>query len=126
MPSSHRRLFDRSTLATDHQRFTAAAADFAAAWTLGVLAGLVVRTWLGPGSLLPLLGVLLVAELAHSANAILLAGRTGQTFGARVARTAQVCSRTGRPVGVRVMARVFVTSLRGYDPRTMTISLGEG
>jgi hypothetical protein len=123
---SPRPSFDRSLPATGHQRSTALAADFALAWTLGVLAGLVTRQLAGAGTPAPLLALLVTAELVHAVNAIVLAGVTGRTFGARVAQTAEVCSRTGRPVGVRVMAHRFVTSLRAYDPRTMTVSLDRG
>lgn len=124
MPRTSHKIYDLSRSAPDtRQQVTAGSADFAVAWTAGLATAVASRPLFGAGSAGPLLVLLAASVIALALNTIVLAGRTGQSVGARVAQTADVSRRNGRPVGVVVMAQVLVAGGIARDPRLVKISL---
>ena len=124
MPSSSSEIFDLSRSAPDaRQQLTVASADFAVAWTAGVLVALASRPLCAAGSEVPLLVLLGVSITVLALNTVVLAGRTGQSVGARLAQTADVSSSNGRPVGAVVMAQALAAGGASRDPRLVRISL---
>lgn len=110
-------IYDLSRVADRRQQLTAGSADFAVCWTVGLLAAVAARPLFGATSHGPVLVLVGVGLAAWALNAIVLAGLTGQSVGAVVAQTADVCARSGRPVGVLAMARqILVDGAAARDP----------
>ena len=121
---SRRRTFDLSRATpTVHQHMTAGTADFCVSWMVGLTATAATRSLVGGAT--SLAWVLLTAVVAGVwvTSTIVLAGLTGQSLGARVAQTAEVCARSGRPGGVPTMALAFVGGALAREGRLARISL---
>jgi hypothetical protein len=108
---------------TDRQVATAVAADTAIALTAGAVLALPSTLMFPTGSSGPLLVWAVLACGLHLLNAVWLAGCTGQSVGGRAAQVAEVCPRTGRPVGPSTMAQVLARGGGAMrDPRVVRIS----
>jgi len=122
--TTRHRIYDLSRSApTVHQHLTAGSADFCLSWMSGLAAMAAARAVIGTATSVPWLVLTVVVTGVWVASTIVLAGMTGQSLGARVAQTADVCPRSGRPAGVAVMARAFVGGSLARDGRLTRISL---